>query len=553
MKPKTTMTRRALLLSLGALPLWSCTDGVEPEAGAVVLAARTTGTDEDADGYTVSVDEAPPVPLSPDGYLTISDLAPGPHRVRLDGVAANCDAAPSSNVEFHVGANETSLVLFSVECFGTGLRIQTSVEGIDDPLFYTVRLDGQARPEQIDRGGSRTITGLVPGTRQVSLGNLPPNCSLTPAEHHVTVTLRVITPVDFDIRCLAATGVVEVKVETSGEDADLGGYVALVREGMQVEVSANGISLLSGVPPGSWEVRLTGIAPNCETVGGALRHVAVTAGSLVRDTSNVSFAVSCRRMWGLAFERGLSIALATEDGATLDLGPYGATPAWSPDGSQLAFTNSCQGICIVALNTGVPRTLAWPDRIRGVSWSPDGARLAYLSERCFYYYYYYTEVCALDALYTILSDGTRAFRFELPPSVVRGNDPAWSPDGSTIVFGCVLAGVAVRRLCVVRPDGTGFRELTAAGGEDSHPSWSPDGSRLVFATTRFGPEEIVTIRQDGTDLRRMDPPLRGTSPAWAPAGYILFRGDYGLARVNADGTGYVALTLDADTRPAPRP
>ena len=176
----------------------------------------------------------------------------------------------------------------------------------------------------------------------------------------------------------------------------------------------------------------------------------------------------------------------------------------------------------------------------------------FASERCFAdYYSYYEEICTLDALYTTRPDGTGIFRIELPRSVTRGEDPAWSPDGNTIVFSCVMAGA--RKLCAVSSDGTGFRELNATGGEDSHPSWSPDGSRLVFATSRFGPVELATIKPDGTDFRRMDPPLRGASPAWARDGRILFSATGGLARVNADGTGFVLLTHDADTHPAPRP
>jgi Tol biopolymer transport system component len=88
-----------------------------------------------------------------------------------------------------------------------------------------------------------------------------------------------------------------------------------------------------------------------------------------------------------------------------------------------------------------------------------------------------------------------------------------------------------------------------------HPSWSPDGTRLVFSTGRFGAREIVTIRPDGTDLKRFDPAVTGWSPSWAPDGRIVFAYTFGgISIVNADGTGLVRLTRTVnDSLPVLRP
>jgi TolB protein len=61
-------------------------------------------------------------------------------------------------------------------------------------------------------------------------------------------------------------------------------------------------------------------------------------------------------------------------------------------------------------------------------------------------------------------------------------DPAWSPDGESVVFASDAASRAgFRSLYVIHADGSGLRRLTAGSADDSMPSWSPDGGPVVFA------------------------------------------------------------------------
>src|SRR5215212_11262146 len=63
-------------------------------------------------------------------------------------------------------------------------------------------------------------------------------------------------------------------------------------------------------------------------------------------------------------------------------------------------------------------------------------------------------------------------------------DPAWSPDGESIVFTSDREGSA--DLFRVKPDGSGLERLTDNPAYDDQAAFSPDGRQLVFVTTRAG-------------------------------------------------------------------
>ncbi len=88
---------------------------------------------------------------------------------------------------------------------------------------------------------------------------------------------------------------------------------------------------------------------------------------------------------------------------------------------------------------------------------------------------------------------------------------AVSPDGAWIAFDTYQPQ---EDLFLIRPDGTGLRQLTNDTFRDRLPRWWSDGSRLVFYSDRGGGYGAWTIRPDGSGLQQI--PHGGRGPLYNP-------------------------------------
>ncbi|MYG81599.1 MAG: hypothetical protein F4187_07480 [Gemmatimonadetes bacterium] len=142
-------------------------------------------------------------------------------------------------------------------------------------------------------------------------------------------------------------------------------------------------------------------------------------------------------------------------------------PAWSPDGSRIAYTAFFTGngdiYVMNADGSGVTRLTSHSRSETFPAWSPDGKRLAFGPPADSYGYLYATN-----------ADGS-GVSSRLTKDSAQGYGPEWSPDGARIAFR------SVGSVWVVSADGSGEAHL-ALGARA--PAWSPDGQKIAFTCSR---------------------------------------------------------------------
>lgn len=126
--------------------------------------------------------------------------------------------------------------------------------------------------------------------------------------------------------------------------------------------------------------------------------------------------------------------------------------------------------------------------IMSPAWSPDGSHLAYVT---------FEQEHAVVYVQSLLTNQRVAV------ANFRGSNsaPAWSPDSRRLAI--VLTRDGEAHVYLVRPDGSDLRQVTFSSGIDTEPSFSPDGQSLIFASDRGGSVQIYRMPIDGGEAERL--------------------------------------------------
>jgi Tol biopolymer transport system component len=136
------------------------------------------------------------------------------------------------------------------------------------------------------------------------------------------------------------------------------------------------------------------------------------------------------------------------------------------------------------------------------AWSPDGTKIVFMSDRA--------SRPEFD-VFMMNADGTDVARVT---AVGTSWFPQFSPDAARLAFhvgrDVHVFDLATRHLS----------RLTTVPDDGMHPTWSPDGRRLAFMTARNGPMQIFTMNADGSDQRPLVamPAGGAIDPRWSPDG-----------------------------------
>ena len=124
------------------------------------------------------------------------------------------------------------------------------------------------------------------------------------------------------------------------------------------------------------------------------------------------------------------------------------------------------------------------------------------------------------------AEATHPFTAEDLVMMKRIGETTTSPDGQWIVFPLSIADLDANKrltnLWIVRPDGSGLRQLTTPPGDDSDPCWSADGRTLYYLSTRSGTSQVWKIEpENGEPTQVTDTPLDIANLKISPDGQSL--------------------------------
>ncbi|QMU60348.1 MAG: Tol-Pal system beta propeller repeat protein TolB [Gammaproteobacteria bacterium] len=225
------------------------------------------------------------------------------------------------------------------------------------------------------------------------------------------------------------------------------------------------------------------------------------------------------------------------------------SPAWSPDGSRLAYVSFESGNSAIYIQDIIQGTRAKVSAKKGInsapSWSPNGRQLALT-----------LSAAGSPDIYILDIAAKNLKRLTSGPAI--DTEPSWMPDGKTLLFtsdrsggpqiyqvsanggkaqrltfdGKYNAAADVspdgRYLALVNNSGNGFRvavmdmqskamRVISNGNLDEGPSFAPNGSMIMFATSDQGRGVLAAVSADGRvkqKLRLTEGDVR--EPSWSP-------------------------------------
>jgi len=204
---------------------------------------------------------------------------------------------------------------------------------------------------------------------------------------------------------------------------------------------------------------------------------------------------------------------------------YDFNPSWSPDGQRIVTSGEMKepggywtttGLQVFSADGSGFEHLPISGNLEAPAWSPDGSHILFIRER---------------ELLSTTPDGA-------PPTHIENNAwaPAWSPDGGKIAFVRPVGQEEETDLYTMSVAGGGAQRILDPPGRVMSPSWSPDASSIVFAYRAhdvrenpgpgelpytYGSSDIYEIPATGGEPVQLTNSGTDQTPVWSPDGSMI--------------------------------
>jgi len=226
------------------------------------------------------------------------------------------------------------------------------------------------------------------------------------------------------------------------------------------------------------------------------------------DNSRLAFASLGRdgwtiRMYSFELNRYVAFPAGVAGGSN-------QSPAWSGDGSKIAFSSARTGNPEIWLSDSSGGNLHKLTAFRGPNIGPTfnprtGAQIAWVSGRT-----------GEPQIYTMDVDGSNVQRITDGGYAVS---PSWSPNGQLLAFSWNRkygpgdpGGDDIHVIDLASKD---YLQITHESGSNDFPSWAPDGRHIVFQRTVGGQTQIWTMLADGTQQHELTRSGNNSMPNWS--------------------------------------
>jgi Tol biopolymer transport system component/DNA-binding winged helix-turn-helix (wHTH) protein len=219
------------------------------------------------------------------------------------------------------------------------------------------------------------------------------------------------------------------------------------------------------------------------------------------------------------------------------------SPAFSPDGSQVAFVRVMSAVVgevyLVSVNGGEGKRLTFDGAgASTLAWTPNGREIVFSSHHG-----------GKSRLFRIPVEGGATEW--LSATGADSHYPAFSREGNRLAWRHNTVDTDIFRLAIKAETSASLADLIVSTALEASPRYSPDGKRIVFVSNRSGSDEIWVCGSEGENPVRLTAfrgPLAG-SPSWSPDGkQIVFdcrpEGNADLYVISAEGGQTRRLTTD---------